>query len=104
ASGGPAQWQPSEALLAEDDPYVDAWRWAGRRGDVPLFVGWGEDDTIGMMSEALAVGLPPSQVFHSAGDHTWVVWKQLWGAFVDSGFLQRACGVASVEATSDTSP
>lgn len=92
AAGGAAQWDPSAELLAENDPYVDAWRWAGRRGDVPLFVGWGEDDYISMFSEALALGLPQSQVFHSAGDHSWPVWEQLWGAFVDSGFLQRACG------------
>lgn len=92
AVGGAASWQPREAQLAQDDPYVDAWRWVGRRGDVPLFVGYGEDDTLAMMSEALRLGLPESHVFHAAGDHTWVVWKQLWRAFLESGFLQRACG------------
>lgn len=96
AAGGAAQWRPNEEQLAADDPYVDAWRWAGRRGDVPLFVGWGDDDFIAMMSETLALGLPPSQVFHAAGEHEWVVWAQLWGAFLDSGFLQRACGVSGV--------
>ncbi|MCU0672818.1 MAG: alpha/beta hydrolase-fold protein [Myxococcota bacterium] len=102
AAGGPAVWQPSAELLAQDDPYVDAWRWVGRRGDTPLVVGWGEDDTIAMMSEALATGLPPSHVLHAAGDHEWVVWEQLWRAFVASGFLQRACGVVASETETRT--
>lgn len=105
AAGGPASWRPSDALVATDDPYVDAWRWAGRRDGVPLFVGWGEDDTIAMMSEALAMGLPESQVFRGAGDHEWVVWEQLWGGFLASGFLQRACGVErSTELPTSSTP
>jgi len=91
-AGGPARWEADPAI---DDVYLDAWAWAGEPDrEAPIVLAYGRDDLLARVGDALALGLPESQVFRGGGGHTWEVWGQLWRAVTEAGFLQRTCGAA----------
>lgn len=90
---GASQLFNAQGPRDEDLHYDRAWRFTAEHPD-RVFLGWGRYDIIASMSESLSMELPRSHVFQGSGDHKWVVWRDLYRAFLDSGFLQRDCGVA----------
>lgn len=87
---GLANWQP-----AEPEPIgSQAWRLAqayasGASGLPQGYIGYGEDDRFAQANALLATALPPGHRYVAPGGHDWRAWKNLWGQFLDGGFIGK---------------
>lgn len=83
-AGGLPVWQATEEQLL--DPEFRLWRWLQQpRVQVPLFMGWGEQDRFVDGMQALRDGLPTAEVCTVPGEHDWLAWLPLWEQFLAAG-------------------
>jgi pimeloyl-ACP methyl ester carboxylesterase len=83
-AGGLQAWQATEEQLL--DPEFRLWRWLQQpRVQVPLFMGWGQQDRFVDGMQALRDGLPTAQVLTVPGEHDWEAWLPLWEQFLAGG-------------------
>jgi pimeloyl-ACP methyl ester carboxylesterase len=82
-AGGLAGW--TAGPLAESDEERRIWRYLQSRGagDVPLFLGYGQDDRFAPAHALMASVLPPAWVRTVKGGHDWPTWLKLWEEFLD---------------------
>jgi pimeloyl-ACP methyl ester carboxylesterase len=95
AAGGLQGWKTPEPLAA-DDFQRRLWFWlqgATRPpARIPIYLGWGRDDSFARANGLLARELPPDHVFTASGGHDWKAWTALWTDFVHTGALGRNSG------------
>lgn len=92
-AGGLAGWKAPEPLDPRDFQR-QMWVWLGRykggkEGRVPLYLGYGTQDSFALPNGALAKELPAERVFRVEGGHDWKAWRALWEQFVQTGALSR---------------
>lgn len=86
-AGGLAAWDPPEGI--EGAPWTEAnytehvWAWLQGYDDdpssmPPLYLGWGEEDSLGPGDGLLGAVLPEGHVFSRPGGHNWAVWTPIW--------------------------
>jgi len=64
-------------------PYeVDVWRWLKKEivgdGGTPVYIGFGQSDSMAPAYDLLVQALDPSHVYTSSGGHNWKTWEPLW--------------------------
>lgn len=95
AAGSLQGWKAPEPLAA-DDFQRRLWIWlqgATRPpGRIPIYLGWGKDDSFARANGLLARELPPDHVLTARGGHDWKAWTALWTDFVRTGALGRSGG------------
>jgi pimeloyl-ACP methyl ester carboxylesterase len=93
SAGGLQSWKAPEPLAA-DDFQRRLWVWlqgATRPSErIPIYLGWGRNDSFARANGLLAKDLPPERVFTAEGGHDWKAWKALWTDFVRTGALSRS--------------
>lgn len=90
AAAGLQGWKAPEPLAADDfQRRLWAWLQGATRPPVriPLYLGWGQDDSFARANGLLAKELPPERVLTAKGGHDWKAWTALWKDFVRSGAL-----------------
>ena len=97
-----AGWPEGSPVTAVDEPFGRIWKWLAARDEQPtIFLAFGDADRFAAGHRLLAGVLPANDVLIGAGGHRWTVWSELWAAFVQSGRLQRACGVRASAAAAE---
>ncbi len=93
-----AGW-PERTEVPLEEPFDRIWGWLATREPTSpsLLLAYGEADRFRDGHRLASRVLPSSDVLVGAGGHRWSVWQELWGAIVDSGRLQSACGSAPPE-------
>lgn len=87
-AGGLADWQASADELT--DPEFRMWRWLKNPpADLPVFVGYGNEDRFAAGMRQIAECFPPHARCSLPGEHDWPVWAALWAHFLDHGFLDH---------------
>ncbi len=89
-AGGPRAWRPAGTL--EERDLRRLWVWLEGYGDPdaqrpPLLLGFGDSDRLRRGHRMLAGLLPPEQVLHTRGGHTWSAWLRLWSQALGTGAL-----------------
>lgn len=86
-AGGAIDWDPPEDIettpLSESNYTQHIWAWLQQYDTdpssmPPLYIGWGDDDSLGPGDELLGDLLPEGHVFHEPGGHGWSVWTPMW--------------------------
>jgi len=100
-----AGW-PERVEVPVEAPFDRIWRWLATREPVrpSLLLAYGSADRFRDGHRLASRAIPASDVLVGAGGHAWPVWEELWGAVVDSGRLQRACGSAPAERQPEQQP
>lgn len=81
-AGGLAHWRASEAQLA--DPEFRVWRFLqSPPPDLPVFIGYGEQDRFVDGVKRIADCLPQAARQTLPGGHDWDAWSPLWERFLD---------------------
>jgi pimeloyl-ACP methyl ester carboxylesterase len=80
-TGGIAQWSPT--VIDEADYQRMLWRWIKRYQaaplpNLPIYLGFGEQDSFAAANQLLAAVLPGDHVVTVHGGHNWITWKKLW--------------------------
>jgi pimeloyl-ACP methyl ester carboxylesterase len=90
-AGGLAAWQAGVDL--ENDPDVRLWHWLKQPlPEVPVFMGYGEQDRFADGMQMLAQQLPQARHATVPGEHDWAAWLPLWQGFLDLGHFEvEAC-------------
>jgi S-formylglutathione hydrolase FrmB len=108
AAGGLKKWQaPPEAPTNGDNYQQQLWRFLQLAGNDPsktpaIYVGWGNQDSLGDDDKLFADVLPADHVDHAEGAHEWPVWNTLLARFLKEGPMAKDCagpGVAPGPAT-----
>lgn len=87
-AGGIDVWQPSPEQL--QDPEFRLWQWLKQPDiEVPVFMGYGEQDRFADGMQLLAERLPVAAHCTLPGGHDWPVWQRLWARFLDLGYFPR---------------
>jgi pimeloyl-ACP methyl ester carboxylesterase len=83
-AGGLPAWRATDAQL--QDPEFRLWQWLQQPSvDVPLFVGWGDQDRFIDGMQALRDCLPTAESCTVPGEHNWLAWLPLWEQFLAAG-------------------
>jgi hypothetical protein len=83
-AGGLDAWRPAETQSS--DPDARLWQWLKRPlSDVPIFMGYGEQDRFADGMQLLAHHLPTATHCTMPGGHDWAAWLPLWRHFLDQG-------------------
>jgi pimeloyl-ACP methyl ester carboxylesterase len=81
AAGGPGSWRLSEAQARDAEFLLWQWMIAGH-GELPLYLGYGENDRFADGQSLMAEAMPAAIRHIIAGDHDWPTWQSLWQDFV----------------------
>lgn len=98
-AGGLEKWTPDPPAPIDEDNYQrQMWSWlhrvvTGKQKGPIVYLGWGNDDRLGMQDGLLAAALPKDQVFHAPGGHDWPPWRALLHQFLQNSDFQRSCAV-----------
>lgn len=85
-AGGLANWQANTDQLT--DPEFRMWRWLQQPpADLPVFVGYGNEDRFAAGMRQIAECFPPHARCAVPGGHDWPAWSTLWEHFLDHAFL-----------------
>jgi|SRR5581483_3159656 len=85
-ANGVLEWSPG--TLADDDDERRIWRFIKEHGarDLPLHLGFGQDDRFAGSQRMMAAALPPESVDVVSGGHDWATWLRLWDNFLSKRF------------------
>jgi pimeloyl-ACP methyl ester carboxylesterase len=85
AAGGLQSWKAPQPLAPDD---FQRHLWVFLQGAtrpparIPIYLGWGKNDSFARANGLLAKELPPERVFTAPGGHDWKAWTALWREFV----------------------
>jgi pimeloyl-ACP methyl ester carboxylesterase len=93
-AGSLRDWHPPAlAPLDDDTPFITAqrhvWRWLAARstdlqpGQVPVFLGFGEQDRFVAAQRLATQALPSNRVVMAPGGHDWDAWRPAWDWMLD---------------------
>ena len=91
AAGGAEAWHPPDGIddqaWTESNYTVHLWSWlrgyATDPDDMPpLYIGWGEDDSLGTGDRLLAAMQPEEHTMTHAGGHNWATWRPMFQEFL----------------------
>jgi pimeloyl-ACP methyl ester carboxylesterase len=87
---GVRQWSPG--TLAEDDDERRIWRFIKEHDtqDLPLYLGFGEDDRFAASQRLMAAAVSAEAVDVVPGGHEWPTWLRLWDNFLCKRFATSA--------------
>ena len=93
AASSPAQWQAQAQPRSPDDVDHAVWSWlvAPPANAPALHLAYGREDRFAAGHRLMAGLLSPDRVQTAPGGHDWPPWVQLWGEWLDRGFLPRQC-------------
>ncbi len=85
-ANGILDWSPG--TLADDDDERRIWRFIKEHGagDLPLHLGFGQDDRFAGSHRLMAAALSPANVDVVPGGHEWPTWLRLWDNFLSQRF------------------
>lgn len=85
-AGGWDTWLPSEQELQDLDCAL--WHWFARPpAQLPVFLGWGEQDRFADGIRTLAQRLPAQAANVLPGGHDWAAWLPLWQRFLSGAWI-----------------
>jgi hypothetical protein len=97
AAGGLKAWKaPPEEPTNGDNYQRQLWRFLQLAGNDPsktpvIYVGWGNQDSLGDDDKLFAAVLPADHVSNAEGAHEWPVWNTLLARFLKEGPMARDC-------------
>jgi hypothetical protein len=74
--------------VADDDDERRIWRFIKELGtrELPLHLGFGQEDRFAGSHRLMAAALPPETVDVTPGGHEWPTWLRLWENFLSKRF------------------
>lgn len=92
-AGGLRGWKAPDSLHP-DDFQRRMWVWLeryenGSQEQIPLYLGFGTQDSFARANGLLGDALPPERVFTVDGGHDWRTWRALWEKAVESAEICR---------------
>jgi pimeloyl-ACP methyl ester carboxylesterase len=96
-AGGLKKWQaPAPETPTNDNYQRQLWRFLQAVSNDPsqgpdVYVGWGDQDSLGPADQLFADALPQDHVGHQPGAHQWPVWNALLAKWLKDGPLARDC-------------
>jgi pimeloyl-ACP methyl ester carboxylesterase len=85
-ANGVLEWNPG--TVADDDDERRIWRFIKELGtrELPLHLGFGQEDRFAGSHRLMAAALPPETVDVTPGGHEWPTWLRLWENFLSKRF------------------
>lgn len=90
SSGGLDAWELS--ATHENDIELSNWNWLKTHAastEIEVYLSYGRDDRFADGHRMMAQILPDHNVESIAGVHSWPVWHQLWGNFLNNRFVEN---------------
>ena len=95
-AGGLEKWTPDPpAPINEENYQRQLWSFLHRvtttHTGPELYLGYGDQDSLGVQDGVLANALPKDHVFSAPGGHDWPPWRKLLEQFLAASEFQRRC-------------